>query len=196
MPPATNDALFLDRLRAYFAKHRAFPSYQRLARCFGLASRSAVKKVLERFAKQGFVARNEDAHWIPGERFFERAIALSSVAAGTPTPADDVSAEPFAIDQWLVRAPTKTIFVPVRGDSMIDLGIYEGDVAVVERETEAQPGQLVIALVDGQWTLKTLGQEGGAPLLLPANAAYAPIRPQASLQLGGVVVGILRRYGR
>lgn len=196
MPPAIHDALFLERLRAYYAKYRAFPSYQRLASCLGLASRSAVKKVLERFAKQGFVARNEDAHWIPGGRFFERTIALSSVAAGVPTLADDVGAESFAVDRWLVRAPAKTVFVPVQGDSMIDAGIHEGDVAVVERQTSAQTGQLVIALVDGQWTLKTLGEEGGTPVLFPANAAYAPIRPQANLQIGGIVVGILRRYGR
>ncbi len=196
MPPKTNDLQFLDQLRSYYAQHKAFPSYQRLATHLGFASRSAIKKLLERLRQQRFIERNAHTKWIPGARFFERALSQTPVVAGMPSLADDLAEEPLAIDQWFVRNPATTVLVPVTGDSMIDAGIYEGDVAVVEKQTSAEPGQLVIALVDGEWTLKTLGTEEGQPILLPANAAYSPIRPQSSLQICGVVVGLMRRYGR
>lgn len=196
MPPKTNDSQFLDQLRTYYAQHKAFPSYQRLALHLGFASRSAIKKLLERLCQQGFITRNAHAKWIPDKRFFERALSSTPVVAGMPTLAHDLAEEPLAIDQWFVRKPATTVLVPVTGDSMIDAGICEGDVAVVERQTSAEPGQLVIALVDGEWTLKTLGVEEGRHILLPANRAYSPIRPQWNLQICGVVVGLMRRYGR
>lgn len=196
MPKVARDLFFLSRLRDYFAENQAFPSYQKLTVHLGLASRSAVKKILDRLSSHGFLTRNADGHWIPGTRFFERMLSQTAVLAGPPSAAEDLSGEPFAIDQWFVRKPSATFLLPVKGDSMIEAGICEGDVAVVERQSRAEVGQLVVALVDGEWTLKTLARDESDYLLLPANAAYSPIRPQGALQICGVVVGIMRRYGR
>lgn len=190
------DLYFLNCLRDYFAQHQAFPSYQKLALHLGLSSRSAVKKVLDRLSANRFLMRNSDRHWIPGERFFERTLSQTAVLAGPPGMADDLTGEPFAIDQWFVRKPSSTFLLPVKGDSMIEAGICEGDIAVVERQSKAENGQLVVALIDGEWTLKTLCIEGKDCSLLPANRAYLPIRPTGALQICGVVVGLMRRYGR
>ncbi len=198
-PPITQmarDLHFLNRLRDYFAENRAFPSYQKLAAHLGLSSKSAVKKVLDRLSAHRFLTRNGDGHWIPGERFFERTLSQTAVMAGPPGMADDLTGDPFTIDQWFVRKPSSTFLLPIKGDSMVDAGICEGDIAVVERQSKAESGQLVVALVDGEWTLKTLALEGKDYFLLPANRAYSPIRSRETLQICGIVVGLMRRYGR
>jgi SOS-response transcriptional repressor LexA len=77
---------------------------------------------------------------------------------------------------------------------MVDAGIREGDIAVVERRADARSGQVVVALVDGEFTLKRLKYERGRPVLVAENRAYAAIRPQADLHIFGVVVGLARSY--
>jgi len=82
----------------------------------------------------------------------------------------------------------------VKGDSMIEAGIQPGDIAVVEKRHDARAGDLVVAIVDGEFTLKTLAREKGDYVLQPANPAYPVIRPKGSLEIFGVVVGVVRKY--
>jgi repressor LexA len=96
----------------------------------------------------------------------------------------------------LVRHPSRTVLIPITGDSMIEAGIHPGDVAVVEREAPARPGDVVVALIDNEFTLKTLAVEDGEAVLHPANPAYPILRPGDRLQIFGVVVGLLRNYRR
>lgn len=102
--------------------------------------------------------------------------------------------ELFLIDQYLVRQPSRTLMVPVKGDSMIDAGIHDGDLVVVERTKAAKAGDFVIAIVDNEFTLKELGLERGKFILKPHNPAYPVIRPQEQLEIFGVVTGLVRRY--
>jgi len=101
-----------------------------------------------------------------------------------------------SIDAWLVRHPSRTVLVPVVGDSMIEAGIQAGDRVVVERDAPARPGDLVIAVIDNEFTLKTLAVEDGAAVLKPANPAYPVLRPGDRLAIFGVVVGLVRSYRR
>lgn len=194
MVKPANDVAYLSRLQDYYAEHRSFPSYARLGEILGVASKSVVKKILERLAAQDFLDRTPDDVWIPGDRFFERDLSDSAVPAGAPIDARDVSSSGFAIDHYLISRPSNTTLVPVKGDSMIDAGIHSGDIAVVERRPTAKTGELVIAIVDNEFTLKRLGRENGKYVLFPENPAYPVIRPQGELEIFGVVVGIVRRY--
>lgn len=196
MTPLANDEAYLSRLQDYYARFRGLPSYNRLSELLGLASRSAVSKVLQRLKLAGYLERTPDDVWVPAARFFERAVADASVPAGPPVSLTDAGAAPFAIDQYLVGTPSRTVLVPVRGDSMIDAGIQEGDVAVVECETSPVAGEIVVAIVDGEYTLKTLEREGGQYVLKPANRRYATIQPKGRLEIFGVVVGLIRKYRR
>ncbi|MDO8412354.1 MAG: S24 family peptidase, partial [Gallionellaceae bacterium] len=90
--------------------------------------------------------------------------------------------------------PSSTVLVTVKGDSMIDAGIMPGDTVVVEKHSHARAGEMVIAIVDNEFTLKTLGNEKGKFVLLPANPAYPVIRPKGDLEIFGVVVGQFRKY--
>jgi len=193
---ATKDSDYLSRLQDYYAKHHSFPSYARLCNVLGLAAKSAVNKVLLRLAEQGYLKRTADEVWVPAESFFERNLSDTPVVAGLPTFVSDVTADSFMIDQFLVNKPSKTILVPVQGDSMINVGINDGDVVIVEVSSTANTGDIVVATIDDEFTVKTLGKKRGKPVLLPANDSYSIIRPKGSLKIFGVVIGLIRKYGK
>jgi repressor LexA len=195
MPKTPDDPAYLARLQDYYARWRSLPAYGPLQAVLGLASRSAVAKVLGRLRAAGFLERTPAGRWTPTARFFARPLADAPVPAGLPAiPAD--GGEAGSIDAWLVRQPSRTVLVPVVGDSMIEAGIHPGDRVVVEREVPARPGDLVIAVIDNEFTLKTLAVEDGEAVLRPANPAYPVLRPGARLQIFGVVVGLIRSYRR
>lgn len=188
------DKEYLTKLQDYYASHHGFPSYARLSDILGLAAKSGVKKVLERLQKRGYLDRTPDEVWVPLPTFFERYVSQSAVMAGRPSLAYDIGTESFLIDQYLINKPSQTILIPVKGDSMRDASIHDGDIAVVERRSSAKPGDLVVAIVDGGFTLKTLIQEKGQYALLPANPDYPIIRPKGNLEIFGIVVGLIRKY--
>ena len=95
-----------------------------------------------------------------------------------------------------MRHPSRTVLVPVTGDSMLGAGIDPGDRVVVERAAPARPGDVVIAVIDNEFTLKTLAGRTGRAVLVPANPAYPVLRPGERLQIFGVVVGLVRSYRR
>lgn len=116
----------------------------------------------------------------------------SKVSAGFPSPAADHVQSRLSADDYLVANPIATYFVKVKGDSMIEAGIYDGDVLVVDRSTEPSIGQIILAEVDGEFTVKYLGKEE----LIPANAKYKPIKfaDAETIALIGVVTGSMRKF--
>lgn len=98
------------------------------------------------------------------------------------------------IGAYLIDHPNSTFLVRVKGDSMKDAGIVGGDIAVVDRSREAKNGDIVIASLEGDATIKYLDLTGASPRLLPANAEYSPIALGADSQILGVVVGSVRKY--
>jgi repressor LexA len=195
MRHANRDANHLNALRQYFAQNRRIPSYQRIADLLGFASRAAAVKFMGRMEAEGFVVRTmDDDAWIPSQRFFEHPLAQESVQAGVPTMAIDVKAEPFLFDNYLIKKPGDTVVLPVQGDSMIEAGIFEGDLAVVERTTSAKLGSFVVAQVEDCFTLKELVKVDGVHALKAHNRRYPLIHPEGAWHIFGVMVGLVRRY--
>jgi repressor LexA len=194
MPTPNRDDEHLAKLRDYYAETRRIPTQQRIADLIGF-SKAAAKKFLERIEAEGFIRRTpDDDAWIPAQRFFERPLADAAVQAGMPVATEAVPAEPFFVDDYVVRQPSKTVMITVKGDSMIDAGINDGDVAVVERGISAKSGDFVVAIVDDEFTLKELGSERGQFILKPHNKAFPVIRPKGNLEIFGMLVGLVRRY--
>ena len=188
------DLEFLEKLQDYYAEHRVIPSYSVLATLWGLSAKSWVSECVKRFEEAGYLDWTPDKQLKPGRRFFERRVADAPVQAGLPNPAladgyDFVS----SLDEMLVRVPSKTVLVRVKGDSMIDAGIHEGDHLVVEKQRHANVGEIVVAIVDDEFTVKYLEREKGTYVLKPANKSYPVIRPKGRLEIFGVVAGLARR---
>ena len=188
-----DDGQYLGRLQDYYAKHRVLPSYARIGGLVGLASKASVAGMVMRLKGEGFLQSTPDRRLKPGKRFFERPVA-EHVRAGMPSPAADTAAETLTIDEHLVANPSRTLLIKVKGDSMIDAGILDGDTVVVEKRTSADIGDIVVAILDNEFTLKRLAREKGRIVLRPENKAYPVIRPKDDLEIFGVVVGQFRSY--
>ena len=188
-----DDGQYVGRLQDYYAKHRVLPSYARIGALVGLNSKASVAEMVLRLKSEGFLESTPDRRLKPGKRFFERPVA-ESVRAGMPSPAADTAAETLTIDEHLVANPSRTLLVKVKGDSMIDAGILDGDTVVVEKRTSANVGDIVVAILDNEFTLKRLAREKGRIVLRPENKAYPVIRPKDDLEIFGVVVGQFRSY--
>ena len=188
------DTEYLAKLQDYYADWKNIPSYAKLCDVFGIASKSWVKAILTRLSEAEFIERTPDGAWIPSRRFFARPLAESSVQAGMPASIQATQGEYFIIDEMLINTPSETTLIPVKGDSMIEAGIHDGDVAVVEKRNLANLGDIVVAIVDNEFTLKTLDKERGKYILRPANQAYPVIRPQGTLEIFGVLIGLIRKY--
>lgn len=192
--PTPKDIEYLAKLQDYYVNWKSIPSYAKLCEVFGIASKSWVKTILGRLSDEGFVERTPDGVWVPTRQFFARPLAESSVQAGMPVSVTATQGEFFVIDEMLIDTPSKTTLIPVRGDSMIEAGIHDGDIAVVEKRMSANIGDIVVAIVDNEFTLKTLDKERGHFILRPANPSYPVIRPQGTLEIFGVLVGLIRKY--
>lgn len=190
----SNDIHYLGKLQDYFADHKSLPTYSFIAQMMGFKSKNAVTALVARFKLQGYLESTPDNRLKPGKRFFERVMAESTVQAGFPSPAIGDRQDSLSIDDYLIERPSQTVLITVKGDSMIDAGIVPGDVVIVEKRPLANVGDMVVAIVDNEFTLKTLGREGGQFVLYPANKAYPVIRPKGQLEIFGVVVGQFRKY--
>jgi repressor LexA len=182
-----------------FRERRGFaPSYEEIRRHLGVASLNAVAKLVVQLRRRGYLAPAPPnaKRWLapPSHRVAEGAIPLLGVvAAGRPIEPIEVPEEieiPAAMagrgERYALR---------VRGDSMIEEGVHDGDIVVVRRARRADNGQTVVALVDGDATLKRFHLAGGHVELRPANAALTTLRVAAErVEIRGVLVGLLRRY--
>lgn len=189
----SDDGQYLSKLRDYYARHQVLPSYARIGALVGLNSKASVAEMVMRLKAERFLKSTPDRRLKPGPRFFERAIA-ENIRAGTPSPAADAVPDTLTIDAHLVPNPSKTVLIKVKGDSMADEGILEGDTVIVEKRATSNVGDIVVAIVDNEFTLKRLARDKGRIVLRPANKAYPVIRPTESLEIFGVVVGLFRKY--
>lgn len=123
---------------------------------------------------------------------------MGHVRAGLPQPRqDEDDFEVLTIDDYLVPDPNRTFLARVKGDSMRDAGLLDGDMVVVQKNAPTRAGDIVVAVVDGQVTVKHLRHQlDGRFYLQAANPAFADILPTGELEILGVVVGSFRSYRR
>ena len=190
----------LDFLSEFIQQHGYAPSLEEIGRRFGLSSLATVHKHLTNLQDKGFIKRawnrSRSVELVP-TRVGARAVdlpLLGNVAAGEPIEAV-VSAETVAVPEDLV-GKRDTYALRVRGNSMIDEQIKDGDIVIVEDRKTADNGEMVIALLHGlEVTLKKFYRENGHVRLQPANETLQPLIVNArEVQIQGVVIGVMRRY--
>lgn len=200
LPLTKRQREILDYLNDFIQQHGYAPSLEEIGRRFGLSSLATVHKHLTNLQEKGFIKRawnrSRSVEVVP-TRMTGRAVEvplLGFVAAGLPIEAV-ASADTITIPEDLVGA-RDTYVLRVKGDSMIDEQIRDGDFVVVEDRKSVNNGEMVIALLSGaDVTLKKFYRENGRVRLQPANPTMQPIFVEADrVQIQGVVVGVMRKY--
>lgn len=187
----TDDAR--ERLWRFFRREGRLPSYGEMCHVFNYASKNAAFRLVKKLIDQGIVEKGSAGKLIPKNLSIPAKI-LGTVQAGLPTSAEEVLVDTLSLDAYLISKPEETFLLRVTGDSMIDEGIKPGDLVIIERGRKAKHGDVVLAQIDGEWTLKFLEKQKGQVRLIAGNARYAPLVPLRELILGGVITGVVRRY--
>ncbi len=181
------------KLRKFFKLHKRLPSYSEMCNLFGFASKKASFVLGKKLIEAGIVEKDETGKLIP-KQLFPQIKLLGTIAAGPPTPAEEQLLSTMSFDGFLVNRPERSYLLRVRGDSMIEAGIHDGDLVVIEKGSIPTDGDIVAAEVDGEFTLKYLRKKDGQFYLMPANSRYSPIYPEQNLTIFGIVVSVIRKY--
>jgi repressor LexA len=169
------------------------PSYAEMMSLLGFSSRSSVWKLIARLAKDGFLIKDKRGKLSPGRVWGELRV-LGFVEAGFPSPAEEDRGDSMSLDEYLIPRRDASFMLRVKGDSMKDAGIVEGDMVIVERGANSKPGDIVIAEIDGAFTMKYLRTKNGRPYLEAANARYKDIHFEGELKIEAIVCAVVRKY--
>ena len=189
------DLLFkerVDRLKLFYNQTGRMPSYSEITEILGFSSKNASFKFVEKLIRANIVEKDSKGKLIP-KALINPVKVLGVVEAGFPSPAEEELLDTISLDRWLINNPVSTFMLKVTGDSMIEAGIMPGDYVLVDRAITAKNGDIVIAQVDGQWTMKYLNKKGKEITLIPANSKYTPIKPKNELKIAGVVKAVIRK---
>jgi SOS regulatory protein LexA len=180
-------------IAGFFREYRRMPSFGEMVDLLGVRSKSVVNFWINKLIEAEILEKDDKGYL----RFTKRAFAIprvGSVQAGFPSPEEEIRQDLLSMDEYLITKPESSFLLEVSGDSMIGEGILTGDLVVVEKGREPKDGDVVIAEVDGEWTMKTFRRQGKQVVLEAANPKYPIIRPKTDLRLGGVVTAVIRKY--
>jgi len=180
-------------LKNFFYRYKRLPSYGELLHLWQLSSKNAVFKNIQKLIEQGYLQKDKFAKIAPTSAFFSLNL-YGSVPAGFPVPTPDEQADLISLNEYLIEHPNQTFLLKVAGDSLKDIGILPNDLVLVEKSNQSKSGQVVLANVDSEWTLKVLEKSKNRIRLMPANKNYQPIAPKNELLIYGIVKGVIRKY--
>lgn len=182
-----------NKLIRFYRENKRMPGYKEIMDLFGFKSKNSVHKLLNRLIEEGVVSKDSKGKIIP-ERISEEIPILGLVEAGIPTDTEEQNLDTISLEEFLIEDKDKSYILEVKGDSMIDAHIDDGDYVLVERKGEPRNGDIVIAEVDGGWTMKYFRNSGGKVWLEPANKNYKPIYPKESMNIVAIVKAVIRKY--
>ena len=181
------------KITDFFLENGRMPTYSEMAEIIGVRSKSVVHFWVAKLLDAGILQK--DAKGFLSLTRNPRALKLAGeVCAGLPTSAEEEIRGIVSFDEYLVRNPQNSFLLSVKGDSMIDAGIREKDMVVVESSREPKNGDIVLAEVDGDWTMKYFFKNGSTVTLEAANPKYPTIIPRADLRIAGVITAVVRKY--
>lgn len=180
------------KIRLFYKKQRRLPSYQEVCALFNYSSKNAAVYLVEKLIEADILEKDDKGKLLPKKLF--HIPHLGVIKAGYPIPPDTVTEDSIDFYEYLLGMPGEIFSLTVSGDSMVDEGITDGDIVIVDRQKTPRAGDVVAALVDNEWTVKYFHKSGRTVTLLPANPNYPVIVPKESLFIGGVVISVIRKY--
>ena len=193
----SRDSTYWAAIQKFATRRRRMPSYGEIMELVGFRSRNAVYCLVSRLTDAGLVVKDAQGKLIPTEQSGDQSNGLpllGVVEAGWPSPAEEELIDTMSFDEYLIENREASYILKVTGDSMLDAGIQPGDMVIVERTDSPNVGDIVIAEVDGAWTMKYLRKRGDTFYLVPANKKYKPIVATETLRIAAVVKAVVRKY--
>ena len=184
---------YKNKILGFYKRTKRMPSYTEIMTLVGFKSKNAVFKLINKLVDEGVLDKDSSGRLVPNRLIGELPM-LGLVEAGFPTVAEETPFDTMSIDEYLINDKDKTYLLEVKGDSMIEAGIHEGDLVIAERKSDPKVGDIVIAEVDGGWTMKYFRKKGNQVYLEPANKNYKPIYPEYDIKIAAVVTGVVRKY--
>jgi SOS regulatory protein LexA len=173
-------------------RHR-MPTYEEMLTLLAVRSKSVVHFWMNKLLQEGILEKDKSGHLT----FINSLIGVplaGGVSAGFPSPAEEELRDVISFDEYLITKQADSFLLKVDGDSMIGAGIMPNDLVLVERGREPKTGDIVIAEVDGAWTMKYFHKKGKEVYLEAANPKYPRITPVTEMHIGGVVAAVVRKY--
>ena len=180
-------------ITAFYRERKRMPTYSEMIPLLKVRSKSVVHFWVKKLLSEGCLEKDTEGFLRLSRRSFGLPI-VGEVTAGFPSPAEEELTDVISLDEYLMTKPEASFLLTVSGDSMIGEGIKEGDLVIVEKGREPKNGDIVIAEVDGEWTMKYFVRRGKAIILEAANPKYPPIKAKTELRLGGVITAVIRKY--
>lgn len=178
----------------FYKSNRRVPGYNEIMKLVGFKSKNAVYKLLNKLVEDGVFDKDSRGRLIP-QRLTNEIPVLGLVEAGIPTMAEEEMLDATSIDDLLLdNVKNSTYMLEVKGESMIEAHIAEGDMVLVEKTSNARVGDIVIAEVDGGWTMKYYRiDKKGKTYLEPANSKFKNIYPEYDMRIAAVVKAVIRK---
>lgn len=187
-----------------FQRKRGYsPSLSDLALAFGVRSKNAVAKVVNVLVREKFLEKDPKGRIKiidisePAKENVIEPLTLplfGPIAAGFAAPVEEQAEEMVTLDSYLIGNKASTFLLRVKGDSMIEAGITEGDLVVVDRKKQPKLNDIVVGVLDGEFTLKRLKKSKGKFYLQAENPDYPDMYAMEELKVAGVVIGVIRKY--
>ena len=182
-----------NKIARFYHERKRMPSLSEITKLIGAKSKTTAVRLIKKLQEERFVFKDSTGKLLPGN-LFNSLKFLGLVEAGFPSAAEEELTDTMTLDEYLMPNKDATYMLKVKGDSMIDAGIMNGDMVLVERTSNIKEGQIVIAEVDGEWTIKYYRKKNGKVYLEPANKKFKPIYPTNELKVTAVVRAVIRKY--
>ena len=182
----------LSQVKNFYRKYKRLPTYSEMLQIFKLASKKAIHDIVHRWIEEGLM-KVKGNKLAPASKFFGLPL-YGLIKAGFPILAEE-NKEYLTLDEYLINDPASSFLLRVSGDSMINAGIFDGDMVIIEQKRQPLPDDIVLAEIDREWTLKIYKKDQikRKPYLIAANPKYPPFYPKQELTIHGVVAGVVRK---
>lgn len=187
------DKEYKQKIYSFYDSNKRMPSYSEMLRLFGLRSKNAIYKIVNNLVDEGVIEKDHLGRLLPTQNQ-NNIPMLGFVTAGLPADVDAELSDTISLNDFLIPKKENTYMLEVDGDSMIDAHIEKGDMVLVEKTSNGKDMDIVIANIDGEFTMKYLRTKGSKMWLEPANKKYKPIYPEYDLKIVGLVKAVIRKY--
>ncbi len=177
----------------FYRQNKRMPSYSEIMEFLNLKSKNSIFKLVKKLKAENFLVQDKKGKLTPKNNFSELKV-LGQIKAGFPSLAEEELIDTMSLDDFLIKNHEATYMLKVSGDSMKEAGIMPGDMVLVDRSLSPVDGDIVIASVDGQWTIKYLKIRGKKTYLKSANKKYKDIYANDEIEVAAVVKAVIRKY--